>query len=421
MKYNVHSAAPMRKRRRFGARVFAGIAVVLLCGSFAYACVESSTSTTSGNASSSGSGGGNFDRNTLLTSITDNVVLVALDDFWLKAQALEAAAAAFATSSSDTDKEAAKQAWRAAMLSWQHVELMQLGPAGSATEVAGGADFRDEIYSWPIVNRCRVDQETVEENYNNSTAFVAEPVNVRGLDALEYLLFNDSAANACPPQNVINTAGGWDAIAGQLPAHRAAYAATLAKLVAVEAQALRAAWSQGFADELRNAGQGASSYPSAHAALNAVSDAMFYIESETKDVKLAAPVGLSDCDVMVCPDKLEFALSQASKGAIEHNLLAFESMFYGGPPDQEDAVGFDDWLVALGAGELATEMGDAIVVAKGALAAIEEDDLAVALADDRESVEALYFAIKGVTDKFKVDVVTVLDLDLPNKVQGDND
>jgi hypothetical protein len=36
-------------------------------------------------------------------------------------------------------------------------------------------------------------------------------------------------------------------------------------------------------------------------------------------------------------------------------------------------------------------------------------------------VRALYDAVKGVTDVLKTEVVTVLDLELPQKVEGDND
>ena len=35
----------------------------------------------------------------------------------------------------------------------------QLGPAASAL-TTGGEGLRDEVYSWPTVNPCRVDQET---------------------------------------------------------------------------------------------------------------------------------------------------------------------------------------------------------------------------------------------------------------------
>ena len=34
---------------------------------------------------------------------------------------------------------------------------MQLGPAGSSLSAVAGADIRDEIYSWPTINPCRID------------------------------------------------------------------------------------------------------------------------------------------------------------------------------------------------------------------------------------------------------------------------
>jgi hypothetical protein len=40
---------------------------------------------------------------------------------------------------------------------------------------------------------------------------------------------------------------------------------------------------------------------------------------------------------------------------------------------------------------------------------------------DKASVRAFYDALKGVTDLLKTEVVTVLDLELPQTLEGDND
>ena len=85
------------------------------------------------------------------------------------ATAAHASAAASGAADVDATREAAQQAWREAMVAWQVVEVMQLGPAGSSFAAVGGEDLRDEIYSWPTVNTCRIDQELVLGEYASDT------------------------------------------------------------------------------------------------------------------------------------------------------------------------------------------------------------------------------------------------------------
>jgi hypothetical protein len=84
-------------------------------------------------------------------------------------------------------------------------------------------------------------------------------------------------------------------------------------------------------------------------------------------------------------------------------------------------VAFDDLLVAMGAGELATRVVADVDAAIAVADALSDDSLAVALANDKASVAALHAAIKKVTDALKTEIVTVLDLEIPKVVEGDND
>src|SRR5690606_29393153 len=108
------------------------------------------------------------------------------------------------------------QAWREAMVLWQRAELTQLGPTGLMGSVLAGEDLRDEIYSWPLVNPCRIDQELVAKSYEDTDQLASALINLRGLDALEYLLFHDGPGNACAATVSINKDGSWDAIAPEL-------------------------------------------------------------------------------------------------------------------------------------------------------------------------------------------------------------
>jgi predicted lipoprotein len=408
------------------------VAVASLALVLAYACVES-TSTTRGPAASSagagaapassganGTGGGTTDRSAVLAALADKVVLATYREFAEAANALEAAAKAYAAGLGATERGALRQAFAEAMLLWQRAELMQVGPAGAADKVAGGQDLRDNIYSWPLVNRCRVDQELVEGAYADKEAFGSELINVRGLAALEYLLYYEGTANACPPQNVINADGLWQKITGELPKRRADYAVTLCYDLSKRATALRDAWepSKGnFVTELAGAG---AVYGSAQKALNAVSDALFYLDYRTKDVKLAVPAGLSpDCAAASCPEQVESPYAKLSRLQIEANLEGAALVLFGGAAGDPDALGFDDLLAGLGAGDLG--LAAAFDGARAALGAIADDDLAVAVVRDPAGVKAAHAALKAVTDILKSQLVSVLDLELPQIVEGDND
>jgi len=340
----------------------------------------------------------------LLTAVGPQVVVPALDRFIAEAELLEA---------SLSGEQAASQAqWQATMIAWQELEVMQIGPLGSSLTAAGGQDGRDEIYSWPTVNPCLVDQETVRGEYGGADFFTTRLVNAYGLDALEHLLFY-GADNACPSQVDINAHGSWDALGTDgVAAARGAYAAAVTAEVIRQGRALRDAWTGGFSDAL---GAGADPYEDDQEALNAVFDALFYLESITKDEKLAVPLGGGDCGAERCPEDVELPESDTSLAAIEANLVGFRSLLTGG-----DDTGFDDLLTELGHEDLAQEMTTTVDAAIAAVAAVE-GPLEEAVESRPEQAQALHDAVKAVTDLLKGDLATVFALQIPDEAAGDAD
>jgi uncharacterized protein len=319
--------------------------------------------------------------------------------------------------SAETDRAGRRAAWRGAVDAWQRLELMQVGPAAPSSQPAG-QDLRDAIYAWPLGNACAVDQHLVDESYTSAL------VNARGLGAAEYLLFYAGSDNACEPSAAINAEGTWAALdAPALEARRAAYAAFVVEDVATQAGALLAAWEPSgadFAGELARAGQGSATFGKQRIAVNALSDALFYIEWATKDLKVARPAGLTGCDAATCPELVESPWALRSKEHVRSNLLAFRALFRGCGADAS-GIAFDDFLVAVGQAALAEELDGATLAALAAVDAIGEDDLVAALAADRASVVALHDAIKRITDLLRTQFLSLLDLELPQRVEGDND
>ena len=368
-------------------------------------------------------------RRLVLASVGRDVVFATYGSFHDATEGLLAAVTAWSGSQTDESYMAARTAWQNAMNVWQLAEVMQFGPAAPMEAGSGGRDLRDEIYSWTTISRCRVDQEVVEMAFGDVEAFRAEGVNVRGLDALEYLLFHNGSENACSSASTINRSGSWAAISEMdLQSRRAAYAVTLATLVRDSATVLRDAWdpsSGNFLGELETAGTGSETFASGQEGLNGMSDALFYLDKETKDMKIAIPAALTmDCSASSCPAEVESDIAHFSLENIRQNVVGFQAVYRGqlledGDPVADDK-GFRGLLLMMGADALVNDMDMAI---SGAFAAFDNVDgtLAEAVVNDRDDVVALYNAVKAITDLLKTSFVGTLDLELPARAEGDND
>jgi predicted lipoprotein len=355
-----------------------------------------------------------------VAAVGPEVVAPNLTRFRDAAAALSDAAHAWADADADgapAARESARDAWAAAMAVWQELEVQQIGPAASSLTATGGADLREAIYSWPVTNPCRVDQETVVGAFDAADWFETHLPNTYGLDALEHLLFS-GPDNVCAAQIPPNSDGAWAALDAQaLDQRRADYAALVADGVLAQADALVTAWDPAggdFGGRLARAGDG-DPYPSDQEALQAIFDALFYIEAMTRDAKLAIPLGLAECATERCPEAAESPSSGASTDWIAANLLGFRDLFTGGA-----GAGLDDLLVDVGqaaiADEVLADVDAAIAIAESLDVSVQEG--VVSRPDD---LLALHDAIRAVTDDLETDVAAALVLQIPAEASGDND
>jgi predicted lipoprotein len=319
--------------------------------------------------------------------------------------------------SNASHKEASQQAWLAAMRTWQMLELMQVGPAGSSLkEVIGAQDIRDEIYSWPTVNSCRIDQKTADGSWADSTFFEDNLVNAYGLDALEHLLFGEYTTN-CPTIVPPVSNGTWDALGNEgIDKNRVEFAQAVIAEIVSQTNVLVGVWSADDGNLSGNLLPGENSpYETELQALNEIYNAMFYLEVNTKDKKMAIPLGYKECDEEVCVDYLENLESQSSLESLIANLEGYRMIFTGGEQN-----GFEELLTELGHGDLATQIVmniDATID----LAESFDQPLDVALVDDFAAVEELYTSLALVTTALKLDMATILEMEVPKEASGDND
>ena len=330
----------------------------------------------------------------------------------------DASDAWLAAEEAGTDFEAAQTsaqtAWVEAMTRWQQVEVMQLGPAGSSLKVTGGADIRDEIYSWPVTNECKVDQVTAKLQWTEDGFIDEALVNSKGLDALEVLLFSPRGENSCPTMVSINRDGVWDDLGVDgSAASRAGYAVLLADRVESDIERIRSGWEDGFANDLATAGEPTSSFETELLGVNAIFDALFYLETVVKDRKLGWPLGLTDCGQEDCSGEVESTIAGGSNDWLAANLTGFELLFTGG----DEGLGMDDLLDSVGQAELAetvlTNVGTSLASAEGMTGGVGEVS--------SEELTGVHADLKGVTDLLKSDIATVLTLQVPSEAAGDND
>ncbi|MGH8502175.1 MAG: imelysin family protein [Gammaproteobacteria bacterium] len=388
---------------------------------------------------------GAFSRNALLASIGRNVMLPTYNRFNLSAARLGGALNAYCTAAktrfASANPTAARLAWRAAMNQWQIAEMFQFGPVAM-----NGGVIRNNIYSWPLENTCSVDQNVVNfENNRNpdgSTPFSinATTVDSRGLPAIGYLLFAVGKNHTCPVQVAVTR--GWN----QRPlaareAARCEYAIAAARHVKANAQALVNAWAPGRGNYLRDlatAGQPGSSFPSAHAAINEVSDAMFYLENEVKEMKLGEPLGKFDNNCgpgEICPEELESLKDRTNNGRLDaliynsghakqmlrQNFIAFQQGFHGGAPGNPLAIGFDDFLASLGQRVFANQMAAQL---RALVASVDSIDgtLNAALATDFRAVDDVYeLRLQPISIRLRNQFLSILGLEAPASSASDTD
>jgi predicted lipoprotein len=361
-----------------------------------------------------------FDRNALLLHLGTNVLLPIHAAFDTKAAAMPAAIAAYCDAldaGSATAQEAtARAAWLEAMLAWERADELIVGPAAMDNRA-----LRDRVYAWPLVSTCEIDRDVASQwgdpaGYDITTKLARR----RSLAAIEWLLYPPNANHTC-----LNEPVGWSTLGADLPRARCRLALRIATDVAGAAAMLHTAWRAdggNYVDELARAGKG-SSLPSAHGAVNAVSDSFFYVDRMVKDMKLAEPAGIAinSCGTVQqpCLGEVELLYSGGATLAIRANLAALREAFTG-TTATADGPGFDDFIAAVGHPDVAAEMTadlDAAIAKASAL----PDAFVDALTTNYPDVAATHAAIRQFTNDLKSQFLTLLALDIPDDVASDND
>lgn len=336
--------------------------------------------------------------------------------FEAKAAALDATVAAHVAAPAPATLAAAQSAWRGAMASFSRVELFQFGPLASRADSAGrdgvhGEGIRDFIYAWPLNTRCRIEEQLASQRYEQGFADVL--VSGRGLTALEYLLFYGADDTTCSPGTA--TASVFASLEPEtLRARKLAYLRAVSSDVLANARRLIELWDP-VRGNFRQTFIDAAGYDDEQQALTVLAWTLLYVEREVKDWKLGIPAGFSVNQPVNGP---EAVFARAGTQAIIENFHGFRRLFQG-CGDAGEGLGFDDWLVAAGHADLATDILHALDAAELAAAHFPALDAA-----SPAELESFYFTTKALTNFLKSDLFgagSPLNLKLPMTVQGDTD
>ena len=306
------------------------------------ACVDS------GGNGNSAVNSDNFDFLAMLANYADSIIIpnyealaAAAAPMAAEGGAIASYCAAIGTGEESNARSVAQRAWKDAMDAWQTSTLHELGPV-----LANNGAIRNRIHAYTrgtTLSSCGIDQATVLADSDPNFNLRSRSSNQRGLGAVEYLLFNDNLEHTCPSQ--ITETSNWnerpEAERKQL---RCDYAIKLSADIASAADTLVKAWlidANNYRSQFIN--------PSAlQENLNALSDALFYLDTDTKDAKLGIPLGISAaCSQVSCPSVIESPYAEYSLTNIRNNLQSFLTLLNGG-----SGLGFDDIIAQAGVPEV---------------------------------------------------------------------
>ena len=362
-------------------------------------------------------------RRAVLADLGTSVILPALRVFATEAAELETAMVAHAADPADAAAlQAAQAAWAEAIVQFQRVEVVAVGPA-APSDAPGGQNLRDLIYAYPAFNACAVDRSA----YAGDPVTASTRIDAMGLGAIEYLLYFDGSNSACPPDSGVDVAQS-----------RADYAAAVAAFIAARAEELRDAWeaSEGnFIAQWSQAGAGSDVYMTPQDALDALSTSLFYVEKETKDRKIACPTGIGATG-LVCSgndvSRVEHPYARASTPSLRANVQMFRDVFTG----LAGGMGMNDLLAGIDRQDIVDKLLARLDVTLDQIDTQIDPDFeteveaindstactnASANATGEPAACALHGAIQDAMDTFRTEVVSALSLATPDRAAGDND
>ena len=295
---------------------------------------------------STGPSGDEYDFSDILNTFQSKVAIATYADLDSKASTLATRVAAFASSGSQADLNAACDAWRASRVPWESSEAFLFGPAAILS-------LDPSLDSWPVDVQ-QLD-DVLASDFELTVDFVAEGLGpaLRGFHTIEYLLFE----------------GGAPGNAADVTDRERAYLVAVTGVLANDTATLHEAWADGgdfgpaFGPEFAAAGTSGSRYfTQADAALEMV-EGMIGICDEVGNGKIGDPYAEND------PGLVESQFSWNSLVDFQNNMASVKNAYMGGYTS--DGPGLNDFVAEKDA-DLDARLQNEIDAATAAIASIPE-------------------------------------------------
>ena len=205
-----------------------------------------------------------YDRAAMLESLSDVVAVPAYRAFEAEAEILAGATGALCEAPSEETLGAARDAWRGARTAFKRTEAFGFGPA-MERRIDGAVDF------WPT-RVTNIELAIRDAGPFDAAWFESAGTSVKGLPALEYLLFDPARTDAELLARL-----------GEDP-RRCAYVAGLGGHVAAQASLLVEAWQPGYRDMLVT--------DDPHASVSLMVNHQIAVLEDVKLNRLSKPLGL---------------------------------------------------------------------------------------------------------------------------------
>lgn len=375
---------------------------------------------------------GTFTEQKMLVNIGVNVILKDVRNFRLKSEILkEALVSACQAKMTPVAETEVKSAFKEAMLAFHAVEAASFGPMAEDK-----AALHSRIYSWPFINPCGIDQETEALTRSAAKKVSDLGINIKGLGAIEYLLFEPTLISKCNARAFPQMKTWNDNAATDKKIHRCQMAKRLATDLATVAASVEERWNIDQGNYSKTLIDG-SRFCDMNEGVTEVVHGLFAFE-RLKDERLGRPLGLHKlctADDKKCVDHAEHSFSGLALSAIRMQFESFKEVYFGSQDPDAKAFGIDDLLIVRGHPAAVVEIRNAMdrlgeslreVEALGSLqeqiVSMDADACRLTTVDDRRvPVCAMYQDLRRVTNLFKTDVLTMLSVRAPPGYQGDND
>lgn len=330
------------------------------------------------------------DRGALLAAAAEVAIYPDYQATDAQLDALITALDALAASPEEGTLSDARGAWRAVREPWSRGAAHHFGPSRDL-RTTSAVDW------WPVDTE-KIDALIAGDGPVDVDAVAALGADVRGLMAMEYLLFDRPEATPALEALVAEP-------------RRGALLASWARYADTGAAALAAAWGPagggGYTDAFTAAGEGSEVYDTRQAALDDLVNGLVHAAELIADRDLAEPIGLTQGGEPQ-PQVVKGALADSALADILATLAGIRAVYFGpqgaqGPfltalvrsrsPDIDDAVAADL---------------DAAVAAVAAIP-LPLDEVVLS---DPQSVEAAYVKVKDLHRTLAVDVAGLLGVTL---------